>query len=144
MNGKVFAAGDMFTVAYPFSRVVFDDMTADVSGVGYTRSVTWKPGADGGYSYNPHSSNDYLLADGEGAMILTVVSVHQPGRYPTRVFFTRQWRDPDGRTFGKNKLHVVTAEKFRRISTRFGHDWKVEDRGRDAVLAAAEPKAVPA
>lgn len=56
-------------------------------------------------------------------MRLTVVSVHRPGRFPTRVFFTRQFVTPDGKAFGKSKLHIVTVEKFRRLSSRYQIDY---------------------
>lgn len=68
---------------------------------------TWVPGWEsegdgyGGNSYNWH---------GNGAMLLTVVSLHKPGKaYPERAFYTRQWRDPDGKIFGKKNLRCVSS-----------------------------------
>jgi hypothetical protein len=60
-------------------------------------------------------------------MILTVVETFKPGRFPTRVFYTRQFIDPDGKTFGKSRLHIVTLEKFRRISAKYRLPYDVDE-----------------
>jgi hypothetical protein len=39
----------------------------------------------------------------------TVQGVFKPGRYPTRVFFTRAFTDPDGKTLGIIYLTPETA-----------------------------------
>ena len=33
--------------------------------------------------------------------LLTVVDIHKPGRFPTRVFYTRQWKDPTAKFSAK-------------------------------------------
>lgn len=104
--------GDIFTVDYPFVKeavTLFD-------GEGHTETLSWRPGI----TYENVLPEDVAaFADGMGKQILTVVSVHKPGRYPTRVFYTRAWVNPEGVIFGKSKLHIATLEKFRRISAGF-------------------------
>ncbi|AWJ93271.1 hypothetical protein Sp245p_25955 (plasmid) [Azospirillum baldaniorum] len=108
--------GAVFSVAYPFVRDIHRSMDED--GIG--TSLTWKPGLRAVYVPAFEAPDAEEVADAMGEMILTVVSVHKPGRFPTRVFFTRQWVTPDSRKFGKSKLHVATAEKFRRLARGFG------------------------
>lgn len=126
--------GQVFTVRYPFTRAVYQEPQFDEEGSSHTDVPTWKPG---GYDWREHDYSDRLaaVADGAGELQLTVISVHQPGRYPTRVFFTRKWKSPDGKLFGRGKLEVVTIEKFRRTAAGYMHPWVVEDRGPDAVKA---------
>lgn len=116
--------GRTFRVAYPFVRDLHSFMDED--GIG--KSLTWKPGLRAVHvpAFEVPDVNE--VADAMGEMILNVVSVHKPGRFPTRVFFTRQWVTPDGRGFGKDKLHVATAGKFRRLARGFGVQmWRMAD-----------------
>lgn len=114
--------GAVFRVAYPFVRDLHSFMDED--GIG--KSLTWKPGLRAVYVPAFEVPDVDEVADAMGEMILTVVSVHKPGRFPTRVFFTRQWVAPDGRQFGKGKLHVATAEKFRRLARGFCvQEWRM-------------------
>lgn len=109
--------GQSFTVRYPFVRSTYQYFDED----GPSESPTWKPG-----TRNVQYGEDCeAVADGMGEMTLTVVSTHKPGKYPMRVFCTRRFRDPDGREFGKGKLHIMTAEKFSRLSRRFGYDYRL-------------------
>lgn len=115
-----FTAGQEITNPYPF---VQDNYIAYDEEGGYAKR-TWNPGV------SIEIVSDYgdtdVLAHGEGQQILTVVDVHKPGKYPTRVFYTRTWVDPDGRKFGKSKLHIATVEKFRRLSRGFNLKYDVE------------------
>jgi hypothetical protein len=111
--GNDLAKGAVFRAPYPFIRGKVTLMDED----GYSEVATWRPGvrADG------------MFADALGEIILTVVSVHKPGRFPTRVFFTRRWRSPAGREFGKSACRCVTAEKFRRLARGYAHEFAIED-----------------
>ena len=109
----------------------------DVEGVSSSWRPSWRPGVNG-HRYEQQYDREIAIADGAGDQILTVVSVHKPGRFPTRVFYTRQWRSPDGVTFGKSRVHIATSEKFRRTATSYQHRWTVEDRGVDAALLEAK------
>lgn len=103
---------------YPFVREQF--ISFEPNGESFS-DEGWRPGCrienDG-----PYGEGSYY-ADETGAMILTVVSLHKPGRYPTRVFFTRQWRDPDGKVFGVQKLRVTTEQAFKRMAKGYRHEF---------------------
>ena len=98
--------GTVFEVPYPFLRCVYDDGDPD-GGAG----LSWKPGAHHGEDYMGRTQNRY---HGIGKQVLTVVGSYEPAGFPTRIFYTRKWVDPDGRAFGKRKCLIMTAEAFRR------------------------------
>ena len=62
------------------------------------------------------------LPDGE--MLLSVVSTHKPGKFPERIFYTRQWKDPEGKVFGKGALRVTTIGTFRRLLRGYRHKYE--------------------
>lgn len=103
-------AGKTYSVACPFIRAPYTGCDED----GYHTELSWKPGI-----VWESMSRDYEEADarahGMGYVSYTVVSVVDlPRPYPKRVFFTRKWTTPDGRTFGKNRLVIMTADQFKR------------------------------
>lgn len=71
------------------------------------------------------STEDY--ADGVGLQIVTVISTHKPGKFPERVFYTRQWKDPAGNVFGKTKLFTKTRGHFNRLIRGYAFEYKVKD-----------------
>ena len=109
-----FTAGQEFVNQYPFVRGTYVEFDED----GQNEVGTWNPGVryEVAGCYGDEAD---VLSDGVGSQILTVVDVHKPGRYPTRVFYTVSWVTPDGRKFGKKKLRIATVEKFRRLSHGF-------------------------
>lgn len=111
-------AGAYFEGRYPFVRSSF---TAYDDGGPYEQPC-WKPGTRAEY-YCPDDTE--MVADAEGAIILTVVSVHKPGKYPTRVFFTRRWRDPQRREFGKGSLRCATVAQFYKLARGYRHEFRV-------------------
>lgn len=107
--------GRVFEVPYPFIKDTWIEHYDGEDGPMTDEIPTWRPGTraescDVGNAYS-HIER-WAEADAMGAQILTVVSVHKPGRFPTRVFYTRQWRDPDGKTFGKTKCRITTVPAF--------------------------------
>lgn len=112
--------GAMIEVAHPFVRSTYTDFDGERP---YERA-TWRPGTRG-ENVGPEEVD--MVADGIGTQIVTVVSVHRPGTFPPRVFFTRRWRDPDGREFGKNKCHVKSQQGFRSIIAGFRHEYRLLD-----------------
>lgn len=115
------SAGMVFRARFPFIRDTVTIYDAD----GPAEIKTWRPGVRMEQVYIPPDDCDTEShADGEGEMILTVVSVHKPGHFPTRVFFTRRWRSPDGKEFGKSACRCWTAEKFRRLAKGYAHPYK--------------------
>ena len=116
--------GTSFQVQFPFvltvDTVLDEDGPCDVA--------SWRPGSE--------PDNDGAHYHGEGFMVLTVVSVHKPGKYPPRVFYTRKWIDPQGKTFGKDNLRVTSRGNFRRMIQGYRYrDREVSKRG---VQEAAE------
>lgn len=111
--------GAVFRGPYPFVR----DKYTDFNGDGFSEIQTWKPGA---VFQNTHGGDSECIANGVGEIILTVVSTHKPAHFPTRVFFTRRWRGPDGKEFGKPRCLCVTLEKFRRLAKSYQFEFVVE------------------
>lgn len=110
-------AGQEFRIAYPFIK----DTYGEYDGEEFVEKPTWRPGC----RYEQCGCDDSeAVADGNGEQIMTVVDVHKPGKYPARVFYTVSWIDPEGRKFGKGKLHIATVEKFMRRTRGFmSHDF---------------------
>jgi hypothetical protein len=117
---QVPAVGEVREVVYPFIRAPYGYM--DVEGP--VESESWKPGTKDVQSYPDEFE---AVAEARGLMRLTVVSVHKPGKYPTRVFCSRRFVDPDGREFGKGKLHIMTVEKFNRLSSGYQVEYRLEN-----------------
>lgn len=116
-------AGAVFSAAFPFVRAMFDAYPEDGFGLPEEKE-TWRPGTDSDFD----GCDDFVsVADGVGSVIYTVVDTHKPGRYPTRVFYTRQWRDPDGKVFGKNKLRITTQQAFRRLIQGWRHEYQLSE-----------------
>jgi len=108
--------GATIDVGYPFVR-------ESISLFGEAAIMTWRPGT----RFEPVPPDDTRsFADAIGAMVLTIVSIHRPGKFPTRVFYTRRWRGPDGREFGKNNLHVRTLGYFKALCRGYRYDFEVK------------------
>lgn len=60
------------------------------------------------------------IADALGHMIINEIQTVSIEGYEDRVFYTRQWRDPEGKVFGKKDLRV----KGRRAFTRLLKGWR--------------------
>lgn len=116
--------GQVFEVAYPFIKDEVQLFDED----GSYKTMAWRPGTyqepDG-----PYGERTISFADGEGTMILTVVqTVTFPGtKYRERVFYTRQWRDPDGQTFGKRDLKVKGKGAFMAMAEKFRYEYEIEE-----------------
>jgi hypothetical protein len=117
------ASEDVIEVAgYPFVRTVFEKQDFDGEEAVTNHLHGWKPGCESEYD---QGFSVIYSADGMGEMLLTVVSRHKPGRYPERVFYTRQWRDPDGKVFGNLKLRIATAQKFKQLSSGYRDEFEM-------------------
>lgn len=112
-----------YAVEYPFCRdkVVLCDEEGS-----YTED-TWRPGTRQMNDNNGEWSEHWTEADAMGKMLLSVVSIHRPGSYPARVFFTRQWEDPDGKVFGRKKLHIKAQSAFNRMLKGYRHEFTLPD-----------------
>lgn len=101
--------GAVFSARYPFVREEHD------SDEGGLRLGGWRPGV--------RFPADEAVADGEGKILLTVVSTYKPPGYSRRVFYIRRWRDPAGHEFGSRLLRVASIAKFRRLARGYGYPY---------------------
>lgn len=105
-------ANKTYSVEYPFCR----DKANVADEEGYSEIDTWRPGTR-------QMEDGWTEADAMGEMVLSVVSLHRPGKFPMRVFFTRQWKDPDGKIFGRSKLHITAQSAFSRLLSGYRHEF---------------------
>ena len=111
-------AGRTFEIPHPF---VWE--YADVRG---EKIESWRPGVRHEQDpEDPYNGEGIRLADGVGKQFITVVSVHKPGRYPERVFYTREWQDPDGKKFGKHGLRMTTTAALRRRVSGYHYAYEI-------------------
>lgn len=107
--------GQEFRVTYPFKRLTHT--TWDGSS-----TEEWVPG----FWVQNDGDHSVLVANGEGLMLLRVVSVHiMPTPFIPRVFYRRNWIDPDGREFGRNGLQVKGLAAFKALSSRYRYHYEV-------------------
>lgn len=114
-----FSDGQVFELRYPMvleTVSLFDEE-------GPIQTESWRPGTRWAHTSPYGDAESY--ADGEGKMLLTVVSMHKPGKYPERVFFTRKFVSPVGREFGSSKLRMATIQTFRRLTKGFRYEYEV-------------------
>ena len=125
------AIGEVFTVPYPFSRDTWLSHHNGDEGPASNEVPTWKPGPRNqeiqtSASRAGYDSPDVVsVADAMGGQIITVVGVYRPRHFPTRVFYTRQWRDPDGKVFGKTNCRMTTATAFRTLTQGYRHEFEL-------------------
>lgn len=112
--------GSEHSVAYP---MVMEPVEL-LGDEGPYQANSWRPGVR--YVIQSPYGDSSAFADGVGRMILRVVSIHKPGKYPERVFYTRNWTDPDGKQFGKTKLRVTTKQAFRQMANGFRYEYEIE------------------
>lgn len=120
-----FIAGQIVVVPHPFVRDTFTVHESDGDGWSSYEKPTWKPGTRG--EMVPPDDSE-MVADGMGSQILTIVSIHKPGRFPERIFYTRRWRDPDGKEFGKGALRIKTAQAFARMARGYRHEFRLDQQ----------------
>ena len=108
-------------------RVKFPFVMKDATKFGFNGEVEaeecWVPGCNNEYVYPDDIG---MIADAEGEMVLTVIDIHKPGRFPARVFYTRKFINPDGDEFGKNKLHMTTVPTFKRRASGYYFEYSVK------------------
>jgi hypothetical protein len=110
-----------FSVVFPFVRA-----TREIRDEEGTATVpTWRPGT--AYEAIDNQGNGASFADGCGWMHLVEISRHKPGKYPERVFYTREFEDPDGKRFGKRGLRMTTAPAFARLCAGYRVPYTVHD-----------------
>lgn len=120
----------LFEVPYPFVRELVSLPNDDMEGPHSIEVETWRPGTR--FEDTTGQGDVECYADGMGRMLVTVVSEHKPGKFPTRVFFTRQWEDPDGKRFGKSKLRISTRHAFNVMTRGYRHSFELVQKVADA------------
>ncbi len=116
-------AGAEFTVTHPFCWDLASRPSGDPEGPYSQEFMSWRPGVR--YELLPPYGDSEAIADGNGAQVLTVVSVHKPGRFPARVFYTRRWIDPRGQSFGKGALRIKIVSAFRRLVRGYRDEYRL-------------------
>lgn len=135
---------EVFTSPFPFIADTYTRVNYDGDRPYETEEETWRPGVrwidivvkgDGWVD----DGGQIPEADAIGQITITVVSRHRPAGYQERVFYTRQFTDPDGKTFGKGKLFCVTANTFKRRKKGWWLDqpYQISDLLQDASEAAS-------
>lgn len=115
--------GDTIKIPYPFCLEEVELSGDDGEGNwGSYKTKSWIPKTRSVLVY-PDDAEE--VADGIGEQILTIVGIYQPTGFPTRVFFTRKWKDPDGKEFGKNKCHIKTKASFTKLTKGFAYPFRV-------------------
>ena len=126
--------GKTYSVRYPFVLEDVELPPDDQEATQMAMVKSWRPGVDW------EQADEYradAVAEGMGEMLLTVIDIHKPGRFPTRVFYTRQWKDPSGRVFGKGGLRITTVDAFRRLMSGYRHEfWLDGEKQPNAYYAA--------
>jgi hypothetical protein len=123
--------GKTYEVAFPFVRDTYDAYDADSEGVSAYKAPTWRPGVD----YEMCAPDDTeAVADGVGKMLLSVVSVHHlPKPYAARVFFVREWINPDGKRFGKKQLRIMGGAAFIHRASGYWLEYRMRELDTEAV-----------
>lgn len=133
-------AGLLFTVPHPFIREEVSLPPDDPEAKGLHLVMSWRPGVRS----EACAPDDFeFVADGMGAQILTVVSEHKPGRYPARIFYTRQWRSPAGKLFGKPALRIKTRQAFLRLVKGYRHDYRLMNQSGGSMIDSLHPTLSP-
>lgn len=118
--------GKILEVPYPFVIEEYDEIDED----GHcSRGLSWRPGTKFVIQGIDEIFGETTrgIAEGMGHMLITPIKrVELPGHYHTRIFYIRQWRDPDGRIFGKTKLRVTTQQGFKRLLGGFRYSYALE------------------
>ena len=118
---NTFAEGEVIEFEYPFSRDTYTEMDED----GFAEAPTWRPGVR--HENVPPEGDTDTFADGLGKQIITIIGIYKPGKFPTRIFFTRKWMDPDGKTFGKNALRVYSIAAFQTLISGYRHQYRLQE-----------------
>lgn len=100
--------GETYEVACPFVWSTYTDMDEE----GFSEALTWRPGI---IWQDVYPDTTEPVAHGVGKVFYTIISIHKlPRPYPARVFYTRKFETPEGRVFGKSRLHMTTTQAFKR------------------------------
>jgi len=115
----IFEPGQVFERPHPFTIV------RENIGDPEFETERWRPGAWDVTDEDPEYASP--LANGVGLVKYTVISVHKPPGYPTRVFFTRQFFLPDGSSYRGSRLKNCISSKFAKDIKGLPFHYEVEE-----------------
>jgi hypothetical protein len=119
MSKREIIEGRAYELDYPFVRSTYEGYDED----GPLSTPSWKPGTES-FACAPDDCED--VADAVGRVIYTVVSVHRlPKPYASRVFFVREWINPDGKRFGKKQLRILGISAFSSRLNGFRYQYRL-------------------
>lgn len=129
MPNNEFACWQEHRAPYPFVRTKWEAPPEDPYEEGGAPNMqeSWRPGVE--HENISQYEDAYTFAEGVGEVIYTVIGVFKPGSYPTRVFFVRQWIDPEGKRFGSTKLRITTQQNFRTLIKGYRHEYELDAQG---------------
>lgn len=115
-----FHVGQEIKADYPFVRSTYEDC----SDGELVELKTWKPGIN--WESDGFDGFD-ACADANGKVVYNIVAIFKPGKFPERVFFVRNWIDPEGKRFGRNNLRITSVQNFRRLTLGYRHSYEFYD-----------------
>lgn len=115
-------AGQEHRIKFPFVRTTYDAMPEELGAIP-TERPTWRPGVED----HCNQYDSWSEAGGDGEVVYSVVATFKPGKYPARVFYLRNWIDPDGKRFGKNNLRITTTQHFREMLKGWRHEYDIDE-----------------
>ncbi|MCD4509746.1 hypothetical protein LQT97_00715 [Brucella pseudogrignonensis] len=114
-------AGMIFEREHPFTLVTEKHCDPEET---YER---WRPGAWNTEVDAPYGESVTFYANAVGRVRFSVVSIHTPPGYPTRVFYKRQFFMPDGKAYASGSLKNCIISKFRRDIKEFPINYEIDD-----------------
>ena len=135
--------GDVFEHDYPFLRYAHKQEIWELDNFSKSHEfiARWKPATE--HRYVGPNGETGLYADGMGKRRLTVYGVFKPSRFPSRVFYTQHWMDPESNNwFGLEKCRIKPLGSFRKMAAGFKlkcyeTSLTIEDLGEEAIIDAA-------
>jgi hypothetical protein len=116
-------AGMVFERDHPFTYVTENSHDPELAW------ERWRPGAWKQLDISPEDV--IACANAVGKVRFTVVSIHQPPGYQTRVFYKRQFFMPDGKAYASGSLRNCIISKFRRDIREFPFAYEVANLWED-------------
>jgi len=123
-----YEAGQIIETPYPFVRSTYEFPITYEPPQREKFINGWSPGCKfvEFFDYDGIPSGGFI-ANAMGHSIVEIISIYKPGKYPIRYFYTRKWRDPDGKVFGKNRLKIKSQGGFNGDIGPYRFEFDIED-----------------
>lgn len=134
-----------YKIEYPFFRSYRELYSSENDS--YNICETWEAGVKTvvtGTNYQDYIYTD-LMANDVGEMIITELGRFKPEGYPERVFFKREFINPDGVKFGNTKCRIATTGRFNKLIKGYAHKYSltsdfIGDKKEDLIKQAGDSK----